>query len=70
VPLRRLPAHGRTRERRRRPGPALLRRPGAHELALSDANLAPGRLQPDRFPFPLQRAGARALAAPSACAAR
>jgi 5-oxoprolinase (ATP-hydrolysing) len=37
------------------PGPLCYGRPGARELALSDVNLALGRLQPDRFPFPLVR---------------
>jgi 5-oxoprolinase (ATP-hydrolysing) len=37
------------------PGPVCYGRPGAHELALSDVNFALGRLQPDRFPFPLVR---------------
>ncbi|MEE8476631.1 MAG: hydantoinase B/oxoprolinase family protein [Myxococcota bacterium] len=35
------------------PGPLCYGRPGASELALSDVNFALGRLQPDRFPFPL-----------------
>jgi 5-oxoprolinase (ATP-hydrolysing) len=36
-----------------RPGPICYGRPDARELALTDANLALGRVQPDRFPFPL-----------------
>jgi len=35
------------------PGPLCYGRPGAHELALSDVNLALGRLIPDRFPLGL-----------------
>jgi 5-oxoprolinase (ATP-hydrolysing) len=35
------------------PGPLCYGRPGAHELSLSDVNLALGRLIPDRFPLPL-----------------
>jgi 5-oxoprolinase (ATP-hydrolysing) len=38
------------------PGPLCYGRPHARELALTDANLALGRVQPDRFPFPLLRA--------------
>ena len=37
------------------PGPLCYGRAEARELALTDANLALGRIQPDRFPFPLQR---------------
>jgi 5-oxoprolinase (ATP-hydrolysing) len=42
------------------PGPLCYGRPDARELALTDANLALGRVQPDRFPFPLasERVGA------------
>jgi len=39
-----------------RPGPLCYGRPDARELAITDANLALGRVQPDRFPFPLARA--------------
>ncbi len=35
------------------PGPLSYGRPGAHELALTDVNLALGRIVGDRFPFPL-----------------
>ncbi|HVH20054.1 MAG TPA: hydantoinase B/oxoprolinase family protein [Myxococcota bacterium] len=46
------------------PGPLCYGRPEARELALTDANFWLGRVQPDRFPFPLQREPvARALAA-------
>ena len=45
-------------ERGRRSRPALLRRPAAGELTLTDVNLALGRLLPDRFPFPLEPEGA------------
>ncbi len=38
------------------PGPICYGHPDARELAISDVNFALGRLQPDRFPFPLQRA--------------
>jgi 5-oxoprolinase (ATP-hydrolysing) len=37
------------------PGPLCYGRAGARELAITDANLALGRVQPDRFPFPLAR---------------
>ena len=37
------------------PGPLCYGNPAARELALSDVNFALGRLQPDRFPFPLRR---------------
>jgi len=37
------------------PGPLCYGREDARELALTDANLALGRVQPDRFPFPLSR---------------
>jgi 5-oxoprolinase (ATP-hydrolysing) len=37
------------------PGPLCYGRDGARELALTDANLALGRVQPDRFPFALAR---------------
>ena len=36
------------------PGPLCYGRPGAAELCVTDANLALGRVQPDRFPFPLR----------------
>jgi 5-oxoprolinase (ATP-hydrolysing) len=36
------------------PGPLCYGRPDARELALTDVNLALGRVQPDRFPFPLR----------------
>ncbi len=36
------------------PGPLCYGRPGARELCLTDVNLALGRVQPDRFPFPLR----------------
>jgi 5-oxoprolinase (ATP-hydrolysing) len=39
-----------------RPGPLCYGRADARELAITDANLALGRVQPDRFPFPLARA--------------
>ncbi len=46
------------------PGPLCYGRPGAQQLALTDANFALGRVQPDRFPLPLERAPLeRALAA-------
>jgi 5-oxoprolinase (ATP-hydrolysing) len=46
------------------PGPLCYGRPAARELALTDANFALGRVQPDRFPLPLARAPVeRALAA-------
>ncbi|MEM7411623.1 MAG: hydantoinase B/oxoprolinase family protein [Myxococcota bacterium] len=46
------------------PGPLCYGDPEAHELAITDLNLALGRLQPDRFPVPLDRARVdRALAA-------
>ncbi len=35
------------------PGPLCYGRPGARELTVTDVNLALGRVQPDRFPFPL-----------------
>jgi 5-oxoprolinase (ATP-hydrolysing) len=35
------------------PGPLCYGHPAAHELSLSDVNLALGRLLPDRFPLPL-----------------
>ncbi len=35
------------------PGPLCYGRTGARELALTDVNLSLGRVQPDRFPFPL-----------------
>jgi len=38
------------------PGPLCYGRPGASELALTDVNVALGRVQPHRFPFPLQPA--------------
>jgi 5-oxoprolinase (ATP-hydrolysing) len=38
------------------PGPLCYGRPAARELAVTDVNFALGRIQPDRFPFPLQRA--------------
>ncbi|MBW2270890.1 MAG: hydantoinase B/oxoprolinase family protein [Deltaproteobacteria bacterium] len=37
--------------------------PLAHELALTDINLVLGRVQPDRFPFPVERAPALAALA-------
>jgi 5-oxoprolinase (ATP-hydrolysing) len=37
------------------PGPLCYGRPAARELAVTDVNFALGRIQPDRFPFPLQR---------------
>jgi 5-oxoprolinase (ATP-hydrolysing) len=47
-----------------RPGPLCYGDPAARELALTDANLALGRVQPDRFPFALRREPVeRALAA-------
>ena len=36
------------------PGPLSYRHPDATELALTDVNLALGRVLPDRFPFPLE----------------
>jgi len=36
------------------PGPLCYGRPGARELALTDANFHLGRVQPDRFPFSLR----------------
>jgi 5-oxoprolinase (ATP-hydrolysing) len=46
------------------PGPLCYGASGARELALTDVNLVLGRLQPDRFPFPLVREPVdRALAA-------
>jgi 5-oxoprolinase (ATP-hydrolysing) len=36
------------------PGPLCYGRPDAREIALTDANLHLGRVQPDRFPFPLR----------------
>jgi 5-oxoprolinase (ATP-hydrolysing) len=50
------------------PGPLCYGQKGAHELALTDINLALGRLQPDRFPFPLQRAPVDAALADVAAA--
>jgi len=45
------------------PGPLCYGRASARELALTDVNFALGRVQPDRFPIPLQRAPVeRALA--------
>ncbi len=38
------------------PGPLCYGAPGARELAITDINLALGRILPDRFPFPLDRA--------------
>ena len=38
------------------PGPLCYGRSGAQALTVSDVNLALGRLAPDRFPFPLERA--------------
>src|SRR5215470_16878692 len=38
------------------PGPLCYGRPEARELALTDANFWLGRVQSDRFPFPLERA--------------
>ena len=38
------------------PGPLCYGRPEARELALTDINLALGRVTEDRFPFPLERA--------------
>jgi len=38
------------------PGPLCYGNPAARELALTDVNLALGRVQPDRFPFPIARA--------------
>jgi 5-oxoprolinase (ATP-hydrolysing) len=38
------------------PGPLCYGHPGAHELALTDVNLALGRVVGDRFPLPLSRA--------------
>ncbi len=38
-----------------RPGPLCYGDPAARELTLTDANLFLGRVQPDRFPFPLLR---------------
>ncbi len=43
------------------PGPLCYGRGSSRELTLTDANLVLGRVQPDRFPFPLE--SARALAA-------
>ncbi|HEY5657810.1 MAG TPA: hydantoinase/oxoprolinase family protein, partial [Myxococcota bacterium] len=37
------------------PGPLCYGHPNALELALTDVNLALGRVQPDRFPFPLRK---------------
>ena len=42
------------------PGPLAYGDPRAHELTLTDVNLVLGRLQPDRFPFALERARADA----------
>ncbi len=42
------------------PGPACYGNPKASELAVTDVNLLLGRLQPDRFPFELQREAAEA----------
>ncbi len=36
-----------------RPGPLCYGQPDARELTLTDCNFALGRIQPDRFPFPL-----------------
>lgn len=41
-----------------RPGPLCYGDPAARELTLTDVNLLLGRLPPDRFPFPLERARA------------
>jgi 5-oxoprolinase (ATP-hydrolysing) len=38
------------------PGPLCYGHPDARELTLTDANFALGRVQPDRFPFPLRGA--------------
>ena len=40
------------------PGPLCYGHPAATELTLTDVNLLLGRLQPDRFPLPLDRAAA------------
>ena len=40
------------------PGPLCYGHPHAHELALTDVNLHLGRVQPDRFPFALERSRA------------
>ncbi|MBE7481265.1 MAG: hydantoinase B/oxoprolinase family protein [Polyangiaceae bacterium] len=40
------------------PGPLCYGDPAARELTLTDVNLLLGRLPPDRFPFPLERARA------------
>ncbi len=46
------------------PGPLCYGHPDARELTVTDVNLALGRIQPDRFPFELERARVdRALAA-------
>ncbi len=45
------------------PGPLCYSRASARELTLTDANLALGRVQPDRFPFPLERRRAQAALA-------
>src|SRR5262245_9909724 len=45
------------------PGPLCYGRASARELALTDANLLLGRVQPDRFPFPLERGRAEAALA-------
>jgi 5-oxoprolinase (ATP-hydrolysing) len=42
------------------PGPLCYGHPDACEPAITDVNLVLGRLQPDRFPFPLDAARARA----------
>jgi 5-oxoprolinase (ATP-hydrolysing) len=39
------------------PGPICYGHPDARELAITDVNLALGRILEDRFPFPLDRAG-------------
>ena len=45
------------------PGPLCYGHPDAHELALTDVNLQLGRVQPDRFPFALERSRVEAALA-------
>ena len=45
------------------PGPLCYGNPEARELALTDVNFALGRVQPDRFPFALERAPVEAMLA-------
>ena len=52
------------------PGPLCYGRPEASELALTDVNVALGRVVGDRFPFPLERARVDAALADLAARAR